>query len=69
MSETPNTPAGRLTDRIMMAIHEHVKSGDGGTSGKGPHDVNVPLVVVWSLISLRRFYCVYHAGDVWSAAS
>ena len=34
-----------------------------GTSGKGPHDVNVPLMLVWHLIDLRRFFCVYHAGD------
>lgn len=36
-----------------------------GTSGKGPHAVNVPLAVVWHLIDLRRFFCVYHAGDAW----
>jgi hypothetical protein len=34
-----------------------------GTSGKGPHDVNVPLALVWHLMSLRRFFCVYHAAD------
>lgn len=39
-----------------------------GTSGKGPHDVNVPLLLVWSLIDLDRFYCVYHAGDAWGQA-
>ena len=36
-----------------------------GTSGRGPHDVNVPLAHVWHLINLRRFFCVYHAGDAW----
>jgi len=36
-----------------------------GTSGKGPHDVNLPLAMVWHLRNLRRFYCVYHAGDAW----
>lgn len=36
-----------------------------GTSGKGAHDVNVPLGLVWHLVSLRSFYCPYHAGDVW----
>jgi hypothetical protein len=34
-----------------------------GTSGKGPHNVNVPLAMLWHLLSLTRFYCVYHAGD------
>lgn len=23
--ETPNTEAGRVTDQIMLAIHEHIK--------------------------------------------
>jgi hypothetical protein len=34
-----------------------------GISGKGPHDVNVPLALVWHLVDLRRFFCPYHAGD------
>ena len=37
-----------------------------GVSGKGPHDVNVPLALLWHLISFKRFLCVYHAGDAWS---
>lgn len=36
-----------------------------GTSGKGAHDVNLPLAHLWHLIELRRFFCVYHAGDAW----
>lgn len=38
-----------------------------GVSGKGPHDVNLPLATVWHVLSLRRFFCVYHAGDAWTA--
>ena len=38
-----------------------------GTSGKGPHAYHVPLLMVWSLISLDHFYCVYHVGDAWKA--
>lgn len=34
-----------------------------GTSGKGPHDCNVPEGLLWSLMSLKHFLCVYHAGD------
>lgn len=34
-----------------------------GTSGKGHHDVHVPLAHVWHLVWLDRFFCVYHAGD------
>lgn len=36
-----------------------------GTSGKGPHDVNLPLAMLWSLIWLHRYFCPYHAGDAW----
>ena len=31
-----------------------------GTTGKGPHDYNVPESTLWSLISLKEFHCVYH---------
>jgi hypothetical protein len=34
-----------------------------GTRGKGPHDVHLPERVLWSLIGLTHFRCVYHAGD------
>lgn len=31
-----------------------------GTRGKGPHDVNVPRALVWSLAEWRSYVCVYH---------
>ena len=31
-----------------------------GETGRGPHDVNVPESLLWSLISLRRYRCPYH---------
>ena len=34
-----------------------------GTSGKGPHDCNVPEGLLWQLLSLDAYLCVYHAGD------
>lgn len=34
-----------------------------GTSGKGPHNCNVPEGLLWSLISLNRFLCPYHVND------
>ena len=34
-----------------------------GTSGKGPHDCNVPESMLWALIALSPFYCVYHRND------
>lgn len=43
--------------RTLRTIHCH------GTSGKGPHDCNVPEGLLWSLMSLDGFLCVYHAGD------
>ena len=33
-----------------------------GTSGRGPHDVHVPEALLWSLMDLARYRCVYHAG-------
>ena len=37
-----------------------------GISGKGPHDCNVPESMLWALIGLQPFYCVYHAADAFS---
>ena len=34
-----------------------------GTRGKGPHDVWVAQSLLWNLISLDAYRCVYHAGD------
>lgn len=31
-----------------------------GDFGKGPHDMNVPEAILWSLINLNRFICPYH---------
>lgn len=31
-----------------------------GTTGKGPHDCNVPEALLWALIDLRAFRCPYH---------
>jgi hypothetical protein len=38
-----------------------------GTSGKGPHDCNVPESMLWALIGLRPFYCVYHRDDAFES--
>lgn len=35
-----------------------------GISGRGPHNVNVPVMLLWSLIWLERYVCPYHAGDL-----
>lgn len=34
-----------------------------GTSGKGPHVCNVPEGLLWSLMALQPFFCIYHAAD------
>lgn len=34
-----------------------------GVRGKGPHDCNVPESMLWALISLAHFCCVFHHGD------
>jgi hypothetical protein len=40
-----------------------------GTSGRGPHDVNVPESLPWTLIDVGRFLCPFHANDraAWQA--
>lgn len=35
-----------------------------GTTGKGPHDTNVPESLLWSLIDLRGYCCVYHPREL-----
>ncbi len=32
-----------------------------GTTGRGPHRVNVPEALLWSLIEIGAFRCPYHA--------
>ena len=34
-----------------------------GTSGRGPHDCNVPEGLLWSLMDLGRWLCPYHVND------
>lgn len=31
-----------------------------GTTGRGPHDVNVPESLLWSLLSLDHYVCPWH---------
>jgi hypothetical protein len=40
-----------------------------GVRGKGPHDCNVPETVLWSLMGLNNFCCVFHHGDQLIGAS
>jgi hypothetical protein len=35
------------------------------TSGRGSHLLNVPESLIWQIVSLKGFYCPYHAGDTW----
>jgi hypothetical protein len=32
-----------------------------GTTGRGPHLVNVPEALLWSLIDLRAYRCAFHS--------
>ena len=34
-----------------------------GVTGKGPHDCNVPESLLWALMTLREFHCVYHPKE------
>jgi len=31
-----------------------------GETGRGPHDLNVPEALLWSLITLDRYVCPFH---------
>lgn len=35
-----------------------------GTTGRGPHDYNVPTALLWALIDLRRFVCPFHHSSL-----
>ncbi len=32
-----------------------------GVTGRGEHDQNLPLVMLWSLVDLNRYRCPFHA--------
>jgi hypothetical protein len=33
-----------------------------GTTGKGPHDINVPEGMLWTLLALNEYVCAFHGG-------
>lgn len=35
-----------------------------GTTGRGPHDVNVPEDMLWALIDIDTFICPFHAYEM-----
>lgn len=35
-----------------------------GTTGKGPHDINVAEGALWVLLRLDRFVCAFHQGGI-----
>jgi hypothetical protein len=53
-SEIAALPVVEWKGRTLHTLRCH------GTTGKGPHDTNVPESLLWSLIGLRGFCCVYH---------
>ena len=56
-AEIAALPTVQFKGRTLYTLRCH------GTRGKGPHDVNVPESLLWQLIGLTRYRCVYHAGD------
>ena len=56
-SEIASLPRVEWKGKQLRTIRCH------GTSGNGPHDCNVPEGLLWSLMTLKEFLCVYHAGD------
>lgn len=53
-------PTVRWKGRRLKTIRCH------GTTGKGPHDCNVPEGLLWALISLSGFHCAYHPRELQS---
>lgn len=47
--------------RILYTLRCH------GTSGKGPHDTNVPESLLWALLDFRAFRCPFHVNDTLEA--
>lgn len=56
-AEIDALPRAEWKGRQLRTIRCH------GTSGKGPHDCNVPESMLWALIGMVPFYCVYHRDD------
>ncbi len=50
-------PTVQWKGRILYTLRCH------GTSGKGPHDTNVPEGLLWALLDFRAFRCPYHVND------
>ena len=52
MSEVPKTPAGEMTERIMLSIVEHIRPGGDGKPGSDPvHHYNRAWEKVHALLS------------------
>lgn len=56
-AEIAALPSVEFKGRSLRALRCH------GVRGKGPHDCNVPESLLWILIDLRHWCCVFHHGD------
>lgn len=56
-AEIAALPAVEWKGRPLRTLQCH------GTSGKGPHTANVPESMLWALLTLTEWCCVYHHGD------
>jgi hypothetical protein len=50
-------PSVTFKGRALKVLRCH------GVRGKGPHDCNVPESLLWILMDLSHFCCVFHHGD------
>lgn len=50
-------PDAEFKGRALKVLRCH------GVRGKGPHDCNVPESLLWILIDLNHWCCVFHHGD------
>lgn len=52
--EIAQLPAVEWRGRTLYTLRCH------GDYGKGPHDLNVPESLLWNLIGLTHYRCVFH---------
>lgn len=53
-SEIAALPTVEWKGRTLRTIRCH------GETGRGPHDVHVPESLLWSLLDLQTYRCVFH---------
>ena len=56
-AEIAALPSVTFKGRALKVLRCH------GVRGKGPHDCHVPESMLWALMGLTHWCCVFHHGD------